>query len=132
MTERKLREKRNGGGFFATKAGQMLMGLYLRGTIPLMIMRYARSIDDVRYDTVAVWNGKHLRQALIIQIARALGKQTLFFENGMLPDTTVCDPQGVNADNSVPREAAFYAGYVDRSGRALPERLTVRASKKVV
>lgn len=130
LISRKLKELRNTGGFFAGGSGQAVMRLYLRLAIPLMAMRYFPSIDDVRFDTIAVWNGKHLRQALIVMLSRALGKRTLFFENGMLPQTTVCDFHGVNADNSVPREASFYAGYVNTSGRELPRTLTVRPSKK--
>ncbi|MGM0411839.1 MAG: hypothetical protein ACQERG_00820 [Pseudomonadota bacterium] len=57
---------------------------------------------------VGVWGG----QAMDVRAARAVaedaGLPCHVFETGLLPRTTTCDPRGVNADSSVPRDPAFY------------------------
>ena len=57
---------------------------------------------------VVVWNGLKYRRALFAKVADKLGIPCVYFENGLLPNTTVCDNRGVNANNSMPRNAAFY------------------------
>lgn len=60
---------------------------------------------------VCVWNGTLVPLASAARVAHKLGRKTLFFENGYLPNTTTVDPQGVNNQNSLvgkPRE--FYEG----------------------
>lgn len=59
---------------------------------------------------VCVWNGTLVPLAAAMRVARKLGRKTLFFENGYLPNTTTVDPQGVNNQNSmVGKSRAFYA-----------------------
>ena len=57
---------------------------------------------------VVVWNGLMFRRSMFVAAARSLGIKTVFMENGLLPDTTVCDSMGINANNSVPRYAEFF------------------------
>ncbi|MFB6260723.1 MAG: hypothetical protein ABEJ96_08315 [Thiohalorhabdaceae bacterium] len=79
-------------------------------------------------DAVGVWGG----QAVDVHAARAAaddaGVGRFTFETGLLPQTTTCDPAGVNFDNSVPRDPAFYAGF---SGEApLPASLQQRPARR--
>ncbi len=63
----------------------------------------------VPVDLVCVWNGINLPLASAARVARKLGKQTVFFENGYLRDTTTLDPAGVNYQNSlVNKPRSFY------------------------
>lgn len=86
-----------------------------------------RALERERPDCVGVWGG----QAVDVRAARAacadVGVPAFVFETGVLPGTTTCDPRGVNFDNSVPRDPAFYAAYGTQA--TLPERLQQRPSK---
>lgn len=53
-------------------------------------------LTENKVDIVCVWNGNSVERAAIIEAAKALGKKTIFFENGLLPNTTTMDPIGVN------------------------------------
>ncbi|QDR82207.1 hypothetical protein [Sporomusa termitida] len=67
----------------------------------------------VPIDLVCVWNGINLPLAAAARVARKLGKQTVFFENGYLRDTTTLDPTGVNYQNSlVNKPRSFYDAIV--------------------
>lgn len=60
---------------------------------------------------VILWNGMKQPNRTPYIVAKALGKKTMLFENGLLPNTTTLDPKGVNALNSVPRDKAFYLNW---------------------
>lgn len=88
------------------------------------IAKNAAMIDRARADVVGVWNGQKQPSAGIAEAARALGKDVIYFENGLLPNTTTCDWSGVNCKNSLPKEAEFYRRfYVDTT---LPCELVTR------
>lgn len=57
---------------------------------------------------VGVWGGMRFPETLIIRAAAVHGIPVLRFELGMLPHTRVIDAKGVNYENSVPRDPAFY------------------------
>lgn len=87
------------------------------------ITRYYRFIEKCRasyyfsyfsshdIDTVIVWNGMKQPNKTPYEVAKACGIKTQLFENGLLPNTTVLDPKGVNALNSMPRDASFYLNW---------------------
>jgi len=62
-------------------------------------------------------------------IAKKNNIRLAFFENGLLPDSTTVDPNGVNDLNSVPREKEFYENYAP-SGKNLNLEIQQRASIK--
>ncbi|MFV0299637.1 MAG: hypothetical protein ACK5IP_01930 [Paracoccus sp. (in: a-proteobacteria)] len=67
-----------------------------------------RELRQGRIDLLYVWRGLAGRAALAAQAARALNLPCLFFERGPLPGWLQIDPKGINARNSVPREARFF------------------------
>jgi capsular polysaccharide export protein len=69
---------------------------------------YREKLRRDSVESVVVWNGLKKHGAILVDAARQLGIPCVFMENGLLPSTTVCDPQGINALNSVPRDPAFY------------------------
>ncbi|WP_371360886.1 hypothetical protein [Sporomusa malonica] len=70
---------------------------------------FHKYINEHSIDLVCVWNGTLIPLAAATKIAKNLGKKTLFFENGYLPNTTTVDPQGVNYANSlVGKPRSFY------------------------
>lgn len=75
----------------------------------LTFLRYFR---ETQPRAVGIWNGMKFPETLIVRAAQACGVPVLRFELGMLPYTRVIDGKGINFENSVPRNPAFY--------RALP------------
>ena len=98
--ERRVKNKYNG----------RLYRLLLRLELFWMALRVQALLDLERPDALGFWNGSHRYCRLLMALAPSSCK-TFFFENGLLPDTTTVDPQGVNYLNSVPREADFYLNY---------------------
>lgn len=75
----------------------------------LAFLRYWQPIAESKATCLAIWNGHFFRQAIACAVARKVGLQCVFFENGLLPGTTTLDHKGVNYANSVPRNPAFFA-----------------------
>lgn len=80
-------------------------------------------------ETVIMWNGMKQPNRTPYVVAKAVGKKTQLFENGLLPNTTTLDANGVNALNSVPRDPEFYRNW---QGEVKPEekKLVARAAHK--
>lgn len=88
-------------------------------------------IERLRPDAIGVWGGQSVDVKAAITAAADLGVPAYVFECGLLPGTTTCDPRGVNADNSVPRDAAFYANFTPLEGAELPQSLVPRRPRTV-
>lgn len=80
-------------------------------------------------ETVILWNGMKQPNRTPYVVAKAAGKKTQLFENGLLPHTTVLDQQGVNAVNSLPRDIEFYRAWQGEV-EATEKKLVVRAPHK--
>ena len=91
-------------------------------------LRYWRPIARSGASVLAVWNGYFFRQAIACAIAEKLGLSCVFFENGLLPDTTTLDGRGVNFANSVPRDPDFYVSRPEAG--VLPKALVPRAARR--
>ncbi|NND64589.1 MAG: capsular biosynthesis protein [Gammaproteobacteria bacterium] len=72
---------------------------------------------------IGIWNGQKQPYLTIAEAARAAGKRVLYFENGVMPNTTTIDYQGVNAANSLPRDAKFYQNWQSPINQNLPNQL---------
>jgi len=64
-------------------------------------------------DVVGLWNGNKIQDLVFHEVNRHFNAQVLYFENGVLPGTTTIDGAGINAANSVPRDAAAFSGHPD-------------------
>lgn len=83
-------------------------------------------------DTILMWNGSH-RYHRLISFLYQNKLRLVYFENGLLPNTTTCDFKGVNYLNSVPRDKAFYLDLYSKykvDSRALDKTLIPRKTKK--
>jgi capsular polysaccharide biosynthesis protein len=58
-------------------------------------------LETVRPRLVFTWNGSLLMSRTLAEAARRAGIPTFFMERGLLPDTLVLDPQGVNYDSHI-------------------------------
>ena len=107
--------------------------IYIRLITPILATNFFNYIKDNKIDVVAVWNGKKYPETVMLKIVDFLKLKKLFFENGLLPNTTVVDNKGVNYTNSLPRVPEFYKKYPINLDK-LPKRLTPRklATKKRV
>jgi capsular polysaccharide export protein len=91
---------------------ELLLNVLLHVATCYRILCYVRLFRATKLTWLGVWNGVKFNRALAIEAARILGAGIIYFENGLLPDTTTVDSAGVNYANSMPRCAEFY--------RALP------------
>jgi len=89
-------------------------------------LRYYTALD-AKYNKMLIWNGGKFRQLIALDVAQLLGIQVYFFENGLLPNTIVFDTQGINYNNSVPRDKTFYQRYT--STTKLPKYIVPRIGK---
>lgn len=80
-------------------------------TARLYLHYYYAALRQGRPLAVGVWNGEKFLPRLVVAAASALGIRVLRFENGLLPRTMTVDARGINAHNSVPREASFFRAY---------------------
>lgn len=103
-----------------------LLKLYFKSLALFHYLRYYNLIDP-RYDAMLLWNGGKCRQRVAIEIAKLHGIKPIFFENGLLPNRLVLDTKGINADNSVPRNRAFFEAY--HNDKLLPDTLIPRRAK---
>ena len=87
-----------------------ILRVYFKGLSLFYFLKYYKLIDS-KYDAMLLWNGGKCRQRIAIEIAKLHGIKPLFFENGLLPSRLVLDAKGINADNSVPRDRAFFENY---------------------
>lgn len=85
---------------------------------------YIHNIKDENIDIVGFWNGTKFPQNIGVKIAKFYSKKTLFFENGVLPNTTTADFKGVNALNSMPRNTLFLKNFIPK--KKLPTQLIAR------
>jgi len=58
--------------------------------------------------TAVCWNGVKGERGLFLRAAKDAGAENLFLEEAPLSGRIAIDKKGINADNSVPREAIFY------------------------
>lgn len=77
-------------------------------------------------EAVAIWNGQRQPYLTMVKAAQMANKRVLYFENGLLPDTSTADYRGVNAFNSVPRDPGFYLNLPQTATTNLPETLVTR------
>ncbi len=67
-------------------------------------------------EQVAVcWNGLNGTRRVFMRGAKAAGARSLFFELGPFPNRITVDPQGVNFENSLPRESAPYLNWFEEA-----------------
>ncbi|MEI4488175.1 capsular biosynthesis protein [Frigidibacter sp. MR17.14] len=88
-------------------------------------------------DVAMCWNGLTGSRWAFMQGARDAGARRLYLELAPFPGRITLDPEGVNAEGSVPQDRAFYdawsAGNPDRSGegwRGLGQGLVARGSRR--
>jgi capsular polysaccharide export protein len=106
---------------------------YIKALTPILATNFFNALINHKANMVGLWNGKKYPENIMLKVAHFAKVQPIFFENGLLPDTTVVDARGVNATNSVPREASFFKEFPINLQK-LPTQLQPRelAAKRVL
>ena len=79
---------------------------------------------------IGLWNGAKFRARIVYMVAQALRRRVIFFENGVLPNTTTVDDRGINYNNSLPRAKQFYLQAVAQDAALrLPTQLQIPQPK---
>jgi capsular polysaccharide export protein len=114
------------------------LGTYLKYRLIWAQYNWSRRYFAKHPDAIALcWNGMTGSRRVFMQGAQDAGAARLYAELAPFPDRITLDPQGVNAANTLPREASFYVEWAaeqstlnDEAWRALGANLTARNSKR--
>ncbi len=109
---------------------KQLYKLLLKIQIPWVVRAIYKQLTLHKPHFLVVWNGKKFHQAIAVEVAKSLGIPSVYFENGVLPNTTTMDFRGVNANNSVPRNASFYEKLHFLETQKLPQHLVTREANR--
>jgi len=110
------------------KVPRFLTTLFFNTMARINYMRYY-SVFDGNYAKVLIWNGGKFRQRIAIEIAKKIfDLKVSYFENGSMPHRLTFDNKGINYENSLPRERAFYEQY--ESSKELPTDIVQRRGKR--
>ena len=93
--------------------------------------KYLALLTKEQATHLVIWNGHKLPNITVVKAAEKLGISVIYYENGLLPNTTCLDPKGVNYASSIKRDKNVYLN-CDLSQTALfktPE-LTARVNHK--
>jgi capsular polysaccharide export protein len=91
------------------------MSLYYFTTL-VFLLKIKKLVTVNHFDIIILWNDMKWHQFVIKNIASKKNIKVAFFENGTLPNTVTFDTQGVNFNNSVPKDKEFYLKkYVDKN-----------------
>lgn len=77
-------------------------------TEKLRLAKYLNLLNKENPNIVILWNGNKLPNQTVALAAKMSQVKLYFYENGLLPNTTSLDPQGVNEASSVSRDPGFY------------------------
>ena len=78
-------------------------------------LSFSAFFSRYRPKSVGLWSGHRLPEMAIAFAARRYNVKVIYFENGLVKDSTTMDFRGVNDKNSVPRKAGFYREYFQRN-----------------
>jgi len=115
---------------YSSSIYKLLYKILLNIEVPLLLSIARDIIQRKKATHIILWNGKKFHQELVCCMASKESVKCIFFENGVLPNTTTMDIKGVNAANSVPRVSSFYELLDFDSSMELPTQLIPRVSKK--
>lgn len=103
-----LRKKARHPALFSSKLVCQVFRGYLKAVETLRFLKFIDLFQAVQPDKVVVWNGKKLPNQTVVCAAECLNIPVMFFENGLVPNTTCLDPKGVNYLSSLPKLPEFY------------------------
>ena len=82
----------------------------------LIYLKFRYYLKHNNPKVICIWNGHRLPEMAVRLAAKGLDIRIAYFENGLLPNTTTMDFNGVNAFSSLPRNKEFYLEYGQGKG----------------
>lgn len=74
----------------------------------LRFLNYYAAFEKDQSICLAVWNGFKDRPAVAKLVAESLNRKVIYFEIGVMANTTVLDEKGITAESSIPKDLIFY------------------------
>ncbi len=96
-----------------------------------VLSRAILEFEKTKANMLFVRNGAGYRQAPVIDWCKQQGVSIAYIENGFLPSTIQLDGRGVNCNNSMPRNAGFYMGFVSKRKNS-PDKTLVQRQPKII
>ncbi len=93
-----------------------LIRIILSMVVRRMYSRLFTFVSSQNPELVCLWNGQKWQDNIFHAVNKHFNIDVAYFENGVLPNSTTLDFNGINANNSVPRAPLFYEGYSDELG----------------
>jgi capsular polysaccharide export protein len=111
LTNQLLRKKARHPKLFNFELMSQLYFQSIKVIEKLRFLKYIMLLEDTSPDKVIIWNGKKLPNQTIVEAAKSLSIPIMYFENGLVPNSTCLDPKGVNFSSSLPKDPDFYKSY---------------------
>jgi capsular polysaccharide export protein len=87
----------------------------LRSLLATLYRRLYCYLQTAQPTAVAIWNGMKVHDHVLHAVNRQMQIPLIYFENGVLPNTTTLDFKGINAGGSVPTDATVFQQYPNQS-----------------
>lgn len=95
------------------------------------LAKYLYLLSKEKPEKIVIWNGKKLPNQTVDIVAKHLNIPVYYFENGLLPNTTSLDPNGVNQAASLPKSPDFYNQFkTNKIAESLPDIIARKPHKK--
>ncbi|SJZ94036.1 hypothetical protein [Consotaella salsifontis] len=96
----------------------------------LLLNELRRASRANAYTGAIVYNGSLVPQNVLALHAEETGMARVYLEGGFFPGTLQVDPKGINGNNSVPRDPAFYRAQAAEFGPDIADRSLNRRKYK--
>lgn len=95
-------------GFLVEQLLKPLVSALSRRQVPRIYNRLFSFLEQHQPACISIWNGHKYRDNILKAVNKHFSIPVLYLENGLLPDSTTYDDQGINALNSIPKDPDFF------------------------
>jgi len=95
-------------GFLVEQLLKPLLASLSRRQVPKIYNKLFSLLEQQQPACITIWNGHKYRDNILKAVNKHFSIPMLYLENGLLPDSTTYDDQGINALNSIPRDPVFF------------------------
>ncbi len=109
ITDKLLEELFNArSGFWVEQLFKPLVSALSRKQVPRIYNRLFSLLEQQQPACISIWNGHKYRDNILKAVNMHFSIPVLYLENGLLPDSTTFDEQGINALNCIPKAPEFF------------------------
>jgi len=95
-------------GFWVERLLKPLLHRISRRQIPKTYNQLFNLLEHQKPRCISIWNGHKYRDNILKAVNTHFSIPLLYLENGLLPNSTTYDDQGINALNSIPKNSNFF------------------------